>query len=105
MAIIPGLRNLCTPAHVYLVISAISLIVMAFQNLGNDNLYCIGMYDCNVSSVYLIFILKVLYIAFWTWVLNLMCRGGATGLAWFFVLLPFLLMFIFILAMLLRTSV
>lgn len=93
---IPGLKNMCTPAYVYLVVSTIALIVMYFQNLGNVNMYCIGSYSCNVSSVTMIFILKALYILFWTWVLNVICRGGAPGLAWFFVLLPYILMFIFI---------
>jgi hypothetical protein len=93
---IPGLKNLCTPAYVYLVISVIALIIMAFQNLGNNGVYCIGSYNCNVSSVFMIFVLKLLYIVFWTWVLNIICRGGAPGLAWFFVLLPYVLMFILI---------
>ena len=93
---IPGLKNLCTPAYVYLVISTIALIIMAYQNLGNGNMYCIGSYNCNVSSVFMIFILKALYVLFWTWVLNIICRGGAPGLAWFFVLLPYILMFILI---------
>ena len=93
---IPGLKNICTPAYVYLVISTIALIIMAYQNLGNGNMYCIGSYNCNVSSVFMIFILKALYVLFWTWVLNIICRGGAPGLAWFFVLLPYILMFILI---------
>ena len=93
---IPGLKNMCTPAYVYLVVSTIALIVMYFQNLGSNNMYCIGSYSCNVSSVTMIFMLKALYILFWTWVLNVICRGGAPGLAWFFVLLPYILMFIFI---------
>lgn len=93
---IPGLKNMCTPAYVYLVVSTIAMIVMLFQNLGNVNMYCIGSYSCNVSSVTMIFILKALYILFWTWVLNVICRGGAPGLAWFFVLLPYILMFIFV---------
>ena len=93
---IPGLKNICTPAYVYLVVSTIALIIMAFQNLGNVNTYCIGSYSCNVSSVFMIFILKAIYILFWTWVLNIICRGGAPGLAWFFVLLPYILMFILI---------
>lgn len=99
---IPGLKNLCTPAYVYLVISVIALIMMAFQNLGNNGLYCIGYYSCNVSSVFMIFVLKLLYIIFWTWVLNILCRGGAPGLAWFFVLLPYVLMFILIGMLLMR---
>ena len=93
---IPGLKNICTPAYVYFVVSVIALIIMAFQNLGNVNMYCIGSYSCNVSSVFMIFVLKALYILFWTWVLNVICRGGAPGLAWFFVLLPYILMFILI---------
>lgn len=93
---IPGLKNICTPAYVYFVVSVIALIIMAFQNLGNVNMYCIGSYSCNVSSVFMIFVLKALYILFWTWVLNIICRGGAPGLAWFFVLLPYILMFILI---------
>lgn len=93
---IPGLKNICTPAYVYLVISIVALVLMAFQNVGNDGLYCIGSYSCNTTSVLMIFVLKLLYILFWTWVLNIICRGGAPGLSWFFVLLPYILMFIFI---------
>jgi len=38
--------------------------------------------------------MKVLYILFWTWVLNLMCKGGYKNVAWFLVLLPFVLFFV-----------
>lgn len=93
---IPGLKNLCTPAYVYLVISVIAIIIMAFQNIGGNGLYCIGSYSCNVTSIFSIFAFKLLYVVFWTWVLNILCRGGAPGVAWFFVLLPYILMFIVI---------
>ena len=89
-----GLRNLCTPAYVYLVISLIILAVMFFQNSGNIDTYCLGAYKCDVSSTALIFTIKILYILFWTWVLNLICRSGSSGFAWFLVLLPFLLFFV-----------
>lgn len=91
---IAGLRNLCTPSYVYLVISIIMLIVMAFQNIGNENTYCLGTYSCDVYSTTLLFIIKILYVLFWTWVLNLICRAGAPSIAWFLVLLPFILFFI-----------
>jgi hypothetical protein len=91
---VAGLRNLCTPSYVYLVISIIALLVMLFQNIGNANLYCLGSYSCVVTSTMLIFIIKVVYVLFWTWILNLICRAGAPGIAWFLVLLPFILMFI-----------
>jgi hypothetical protein len=91
---IAGLRNLCTPSYLYLVISMIALLIMLFQNIGNVNLYCLGSYSCTVGSTTLLFIIKLLYILFWTWILNLICRAGATNVAWFLVLLPFILMFV-----------
>jgi len=93
---IQGLKNLCMPSRVYLVISIIALIVMLIQNFGLLNTYCLGNYSCQVSSTAMIFVIKVIYILFWTWVLNLICRAGATTLAWFLVLIPFVLMFILI---------
>lgn len=91
---VAGLKNLCPPSLIYLVISAIAILVMAFQNLGNENVYCLGMYSCNVSSVYLIFILKIVYVLFWTWVLNLICRAGAPIISWLLVLFPIILFFV-----------
>lgn len=89
-----GLKELCTPAYVYLVISAISLIILTLQNMGHDNKYCIGHYMCDVGNTYIIFVIKILYVLFWTWLLNVICRGGATGFAWLLVLTPFILMFV-----------
>ena len=90
---VAGLRNLCTPSYVYLVISMIAVIIMALQNYGNVNMYCLGTYSCIVSSTLLIFLIKLIYILFWTWILNLICRAGASSVAWFLVLLPFILFF------------
>ncbi len=91
---IPGFRQLCTPSLLYFVISMIFLIVVAFQNYGNVNTYCVGMYECNVASTSLIFAIKIVYVLFWTWILNLMCDAGASAIAWFLVLIPFVLMFL-----------
>jgi hypothetical protein len=91
-----GLRKLCTPAYVYLVISFIFIIIAAIQNYGNVNVYCLGSYSCDVSSTFLIFIIKLLYVLFWTWILNLICRAGYSGVSWFLLLLPILLVFILV---------
>ncbi len=96
---VSGLRNLCTPSYVYLVVSSIALIVMLYQNIGNVNTYCLGSYTCNVSNTALIFIIKAVYILFWTWVLNLMCKANATNIAWLVLLLPVIIMFVLIAAM------
>lgn len=91
-----GLKNLCTPAYVYLVISILALAIMIFQNIGNESIYCLGNYNCDVSSTTMIFIIKILYILFWTWLLNIICKSGAPIVSWVLVLFPFILFFIFI---------
>ena len=93
---VAGLRNLCTPSYLYLVLSVSFLIVVMYQNYGLSNMYCIGNYSCNVSSTLMIFIIKIVYILFWTWILNLICRAGAPNFAWFLVLFPIVLMFLLI---------
>jgi hypothetical protein len=96
---VKGLRNLCTPSYIYLVVSVIALVVMMYQNMGNVDKYCLGSYTCNVSSTALIFIIKAIYILFWTWVLNLICNAGAPGVAWFVLLLPIILLFVLLAGM------
>ena len=90
----PGLTKLCTPASIYFTISIIFMIVVFIQNYGNVNTYCLGVQSCSVSSTYLIFAIKLVYVLFWTWILNLMCNAGASGIAWFLVLIPFIIMFL-----------
>jgi hypothetical protein len=98
-----GLKNLCTPAFFYLVISISALLVMYLQNIGNANIYCLGSYSCGVNNTALIFIIKIIYILFWTWLLNIICRSGYTTLSWILVLLPILLMFLLIAMMMMNT--
>jgi len=93
---IKGLRKLCTPAIIYLAISTIAILFMAIQNSYNYNKYMLGPYSTDTVSTVLIFIVKIVYVLFWTWILNLICDAGATGLSWFLVLFPFILMFIFL---------
>ncbi len=90
--------NLCTPATIYLVLSAIGIIMIAFQNYGmSPNMYCVGNVQCPVQTTAPIFIMKILYVAFWTFILNALCSYGYNQLAWFLLLLPFILFFIMIL--------
>ena len=94
-----GLRNLCTPAYIYFIISVFALIIMIVQNFGNTNTYCLGTYECDVSNIYIIFIIKILYVLLWTWILNLICSLGGTPIAWFLLLLPFIIFFILVASM------
>ena len=103
---IAGLTNLCTPSKIYFMLSMIALVVIALQNVfyGTNNLYCLGEYSCTVTSTFLIFFIQFIYILFWTWILNLICRAGATTLAWVLVLVPIILFFI-LLAMMMATAI
>lgn len=89
------LRNLCTPAQIYLFIEVLIILAMVYQNWGyGDNTLCVGDYACSVESKTVLVISKFIYVAFWTFILNLMCRGGYKNFAWFLVLLPLILFFV-----------
>ena len=87
-------KNLCSPAFVYFAVSILGLILIIFNNLGNKNIYNLGTFSANVPSTTLVFIIKFIYILFWTWILNLICRDGHSEVAWILVLFPFILLFI-----------
>jgi uncharacterized membrane protein YdjX (TVP38/TMEM64 family) len=57
-------------------------------------MYALGNFSCRVPSTIAIFILKLVYILFWTWILNLMCKDGQQTIAWLLVLFPFILLFV-----------
>jgi len=86
------LKDLCSPALFYFVVSIIMLTICAFQNMGNRNVYSMGPMSARVSSTLFVFIVKFVYILFWTWILNLICGSGHSGIAWFLVLIPFFLL-------------
>ena len=93
---IAGLRNLCTPAVIYLAISMMLLVVMYIQNRNNIDVYCLGAYECDVTNVTAIFLVKFVYILFWTWILNLICKSGSPSIAWLLLLLPVIMFFLLI---------
>jgi len=88
------LKELCTPAMLYFIISMIALILVLFQNLGNTNSYHIGSFSCRVPNTAAIFICKFIYVLFWTYILNLICKDGHIGLSWLLILLPWILLFV-----------
>jgi len=97
MAFPTKLKQLCTPSYVYFVLSFIGLVFTAIQNMGNNRTYNLGSFSCPVSNCIFIFIMKIVVILFWTWVLNLMCKDGHSEIAWFLVLLPFVVFLMIIL--------
>jgi len=91
-----SLKELCTPAVIYFIISIISLIILLLQNLGNTNSYHVGSFSCRVPNTTVVFIVKLIYVLFWTYVINLICKDGHTGLSWLLVLFPWILLFVII---------
>jgi hypothetical protein len=91
-----SIKELCTPALLYFLISIVCLTLVLFQNLGNSNSYNVGNFSCRVPNTALIFIIKFIYILFWTWVLNLICKDGHTTISWLLILFPWILLFVII---------
>ena len=94
MGIAKDIQSLCTPAYVYLVISVISIVIMMFQNGGNDSIFCLGNYKCDVQNTGTIFLGQIIYSIFWVFLLNFICKKGYKNVSWFLVLLPFIFLFI-----------
>ena len=90
------LKKLCPPSLVYFLISIFALLAIFFQNLKNKTNYTVGTFSCRVPDTTIIFVIQLLYILFWTWILNLICKDGYTGISWLLVLFPFLLFFVII---------
>ena len=88
------ITKLCTPAYIYLVLSVIGLVILTIQNFGNTKKYCVGKYSCIVPSTVLVFLFKIIFVAFWTFILDLLCKAGYTNLSWILVLLPFIVFII-----------
>lgn len=73
------LTQLCTPSLIYLILSIVSVISMIIS--GN-----IGW----------LLIVKVLFMAFWTWILNLICKAGYEVVSWILVIVPIIIMLIIV---------
>jgi hypothetical protein len=70
--------ELCTPALVYLVLSAISFVATAQNN--------------SASTLFV----NALFVLLWTFLLNVLCQRGFTALSWILVLLPIIVLVIMV---------
>ncbi len=92
------IKELCTPSKVYLYVSLVGLLVSGIQNLMafDNTMYQCGSYAVLVPSVLLIFLFKFIYVTFWAYILNLICKDNRRMLSWFLVLFPILFLFVII---------
>jgi hypothetical protein len=102
--ILGDFRHLCKPAMVYLAVSVVALIIIAYQNIGLNNMYCMGDFSCYTPNTAAVIFGEALYILFWTWILDLMCRTGYASISWFLVVFPLVLFFVLIGLMMLMSS-
>ena len=91
-------RELCQPAYIYLILSIVALVIIMLQNYLNNkkNKYCVGIFECSVKSIIPIFLVKIVYIIFWAFILDLLCKNGYHKLSWFILLFPYIMFFILI---------
>ena len=66
-----GFPELCTPAMVYLGISVVGLLFYA---------------AARATAVTML--VKMMFVALWTWFLNYLCSKGLGGVSWFLVIVP-----------------
>ena len=81
--------SLCKPAGVYFIISVIAIVVMLILQRHFPDINCIGIYNCDKTNLNSIIAIKVIYVLFWTWLLNVICSKGGDLISWILVILPF----------------
>ena len=75
-------KSICLPSKIYFVLSVIGILL----SLLSPDIFG------DVSVV--IHIFHFIYVVFWTWVLNLICKAGYKWISWVLVLAPFVLIFL-----------
>lgn len=86
-----GLTSICAPAYVYLIISLLGFILIAIYSRYNPSLSCAGSFMSDDSNDTMSYIIKILYVVFWGWVLNVLCEQGYSTVSWILVFLPFII--------------
>lgn len=79
----PQLKDLCTPALVYFMLSITSILLVTIFALTNKKLKSKRIKFMNVIFIHLISVL------FWSYILNLICKHIDIRLSWFLVLFPY----------------
>jgi hypothetical protein len=77
------IKQLCLPSLIYLILA----VVQVLASIGGGSATFIG------TTIY------VLFVAFWTWILDLICKAGYEVISWILVFLPIIfgiLIFVFL---------
>ena len=74
--IVNTVKNLCTPAFIYVVMSMFRLLIMLSENKSTISEY----------------VINIIFIAIWTWILDYLCSLGYTNISWFILALPYIIL-------------
>ncbi|MBM93394.1 MAG: hypothetical protein CMF51_01405 [Legionellales bacterium] len=88
---IPNVRKFCTPAKTYLILAVISIAYSVVANIGSDKVFRLGNMKTYVGNTYLVILLELVYLFVWGWFIDWLCRRRAYNIAWFIVMLPYVL--------------
>ena len=75
MAIIKDIEKLCTPAFVFFVLSVIGIVA--------------SLFSMRFLIDPVLILVKIAYVAFWTYLLSVLCKHGHRELSWVLLFLPF----------------
>jgi len=87
-----AIMKVCTPSKIYFIIAVILLFLSVINDMQNKDKskVCLGTLKCTNKPLY--YFMNVIFILFWTWVLNKLCTTGWVKLSWFLLLFPFFLL-------------
>ena len=77
--------SLCTPSKVYFVLSVLAIVIALYNKF-------------QLSAI----AIKAVFVLFWTYILNLLCKNGHKGFSWFLVLLPYIIVLLLLFLNLLK---
>jgi len=76
MAILKDIEKLCTPALVFFVLSAVGIVV--------------SLFSMRFLMDPVLILVKIAYVAFWTYLLSVLCKHGHRDIAWVLLFFPFI---------------
>ena len=87
-----AVMKLCAPSKIYFFMAVILLFLSFVNDLQNKDKdkVCLGKLKCKNKLLY--YLLNVLFILFWTWILNKLCISGWVKLSWFLLVFPFFIL-------------
>ena len=87
--------EMCTPAHLFLVLSLIFFFVLSYYDYYKVNASCMASYHCSNQIKPIYYYLLILgLILLCTWVLNFQCSLGHSLIVWAEIIIPIVLIYL-----------